>query len=611
MPQRRQFLSLVPRLLAATAAPALIGLARAQEGVSGHSVVIGSSAALSGPLAALGQDLKLGIDAAMGQINARGGVQGRSLQLQMVDDAYQPNRTLDNVRKMAGEGGVLALLSCVGTPNNTAILPVIEENGLPYVAPLTGASSLRKAGSRNLFHVRASYTDETQRLIQRLGSMGLNGLAIVYMDNGFGREVLGDALKAMEGQGMKAVAQVALDTGGKNLAEVVTQVLAAKPSAVFMATAGAVSQALVTGLRKPSPSMPVVGLSVALSNEGVKAWTAPARTSTGPVCARRWPACAGWIWGALWSTLAMHPMWARTMSSWGCWGLRAASWVEPPLPREGASGLGSAGLDHGTGHARAGIAGGLGGVVVGVAVHDQAFADDALRAGHQGDAPAFEVHPGHALGVGLEHGQVTHMVGAGVMPTMGAAAGVEVTAGAHAVAAAAVAFFVHMKAMFCIRLEAADLAAHAHHIAALAEAQTAADAVAPRGLQIGHGPRAWRGAGAAGQGQGHQGAAAAQAGKTGTCCRGHESPPGVWRTEGSAICAPEGAGRALEQVLSPGRAGRGEPSSGRTPVEQGVQPDGAEGGGADAAQAKVAEFQREVAGAQDQGHGRHDQVLVV
>ena len=271
MSQRRQFLSLAPRLLAAAAAPALIGLARAQEGVSGRSVVIGSSAALSGPLAALGQDLKLGIDAAMGQINARGGVQGRSLQLQMVDDAYQPNRTLDNVRKMAGEGGVLALLSCVGTPNNTAILPVIEENSLPYVAPLTGASSLRKGSSRNLFHVRASYTDETQRLIQRLGSMGLNGLAIVYLDNGFGREVLGDALKAMEGQGMKAVAQVALDTGGKNLAEVVNQVLAAKPSAVFMATAGAVSQALVMGLRKPSPSMPVVGLSVALSNEGVKA----------------------------------------------------------------------------------------------------------------------------------------------------------------------------------------------------------------------------------------------------------------------------------------------------------------------------------------------------
>lgn len=271
MSQRRQFLSSAPRLLATLAAPALIGLARAQEGVSARSLLIGSSAALSGPLSALGRDLKFGIDAAMGQINARGGVQGRSLQLQMVDDAYQPNRTLDNVRKMTGDSGVLALLSCLGTANNTAILPVVEESSMPYVAPLTGASSLRKAASRNVFHVRASYTDETQRLIQRLGSMGLNGLAIVYLDNSFGREVLGDALKAMEGQSMKAVAQIALDIAGKNLAEVVNQVLAAKPSAVFMATAGTVSPALVAGLRKPSPSMPVAGLSVALSNDDVKA----------------------------------------------------------------------------------------------------------------------------------------------------------------------------------------------------------------------------------------------------------------------------------------------------------------------------------------------------
>ncbi len=90
--------------------------------------------------------------------------------------------------------------------------------------------------------MRASYTDETQRLIQRLGSMGLNGLAIVYLDNGFGREVLGDALKAMEGQGMKAVAQVALDTGGKNLAEVVNLFF------LFMNTISDLKPALIPGL---------------------------------------------------------------------------------------------------------------------------------------------------------------------------------------------------------------------------------------------------------------------------------------------------------------------------------------------------------------------------
>jgi branched-chain amino acid transport system substrate-binding protein len=227
---RRRFLSFAPQLAALAAAPAFIRTAHAQEGLSAKAVTIGSSGALSGPLAGFGADLKLGVEAAMGQINAKGGVNGRVLQFQMMDDAYVPQRTADNVKKMIGDGSIFALMSCIGTPNNTAIVPMIEESNLPYVAPLTGASSLRKPGMRNVFHVRASYTDETQRLVQKLVGMGIKDLAIVYLDNGFGKEVLADAVLALQAQGAKAVTQVALATDGKNLNEVVSQVSAAKPA---------------------------------------------------------------------------------------------------------------------------------------------------------------------------------------------------------------------------------------------------------------------------------------------------------------------------------------------------------------------------------------------
>ncbi|MGH8831984.1 MAG: ABC transporter substrate-binding protein, partial [Polaromonas sp.] len=71
------------------------------------------SAALSGPLAGFGADLKLGVEAAMAQINAKGGVNGRQLQFQMMDDGYVPQRTVDNVKKMQGDGSVFALMSCI------------------------------------------------------------------------------------------------------------------------------------------------------------------------------------------------------------------------------------------------------------------------------------------------------------------------------------------------------------------------------------------------------------------------------------------------------------------------------------------------------------------
>lgn len=250
-------------------APAFVRNAFADEaGLSARTISIGCSASLTGPLASFGTDIRLGAEAAMAQINARGGIHGRTLQLQMLDDGYVTQRSVDNVRQMLSKGTAFALLSCTGTPNNTAILPMIEEAGIPYVAPWTGASSLRK-GQRGVFHVRASYTDEVRRLVQRLAGMGLKGIGIVYLDNAYGREMLEDATRELESQGARPALQLAVATDGKNVAEVLDKVVAAHPSAVLLATAGTVSVDLVRGLRRQSPGLLLAGLSVTLPNDSL------------------------------------------------------------------------------------------------------------------------------------------------------------------------------------------------------------------------------------------------------------------------------------------------------------------------------------------------------
>jgi branched-chain amino acid transport system substrate-binding protein len=267
---RRQFLTRTAQTGLTVAAPSFVTRAWAQEGVNAKTITIGSSAALTGPLGVFGQDLKLGIDAAMNQINAKGGVHGRALQLRLADDGYAPARTAENVKAMLGDGSVFALLSCMGTANNAAILPMVEDSRIPYVAPITGASSLRKAPTRNVFHVRASYTDEAQRLVAKLLEMGISNVAVVYMDNPFGKEVLSDLQRALADKGIKPAAAAALATDGKNLDAAVAQTLAAKPAAVLLGTAGAATTGLVAALRKSSPMMPIAGLSVAMTSEGIK-----------------------------------------------------------------------------------------------------------------------------------------------------------------------------------------------------------------------------------------------------------------------------------------------------------------------------------------------------
>lgn len=268
--QRRQFVTIAPRLAAGLAAPALVRHTFAQDaGISSKSLTIGCSASLTGPLAGFGRDIKQGAEAALAQINARGGIHGRMVQLQILDDGYVPQRTTENVQQMISQGSAFALMSCFGTPNNAGILPMIEDAGIPYVAPFTGASSLRK-GARNVFHVRASYTDEVRRLVQRLAGMGLKDIGVVYLDNAYGREMLEDSTRFLAEQGLKPLVQVALATDGKNLSDVLAKVGQARPAAVLLATAGAVSVELVRGLKTNNPGVLMAGLSVTLTSEGLK-----------------------------------------------------------------------------------------------------------------------------------------------------------------------------------------------------------------------------------------------------------------------------------------------------------------------------------------------------
>jgi branched-chain amino acid transport system substrate-binding protein len=268
--QRRQFVSLLSSAVALTAAPVLVRSAHAQEaGLSAKSIAIGCSADVTGPLAAFGEDIRQGAGAALAQINLRGGIHGRTLQLNIMDDMYNPERTVENVKQMLAQGNTFALLSCVGTANNKAILPLTEEVGMVHVGPVTGASSLRK-GARSVFHVRASYTAEVHSLMQRLVGMNLKNIGVVYLDNLYGSEMLEDAIHELDKNGITLTVQAALATDSSNLPEVLTKVTAARPAAVLLATAGSASVGLVRGLKKKLPGILLTGISSTLMGDAPK-----------------------------------------------------------------------------------------------------------------------------------------------------------------------------------------------------------------------------------------------------------------------------------------------------------------------------------------------------
>ena len=193
-------------LLAAVLGMATPALADA-PGISEGRVLFGQSAAFSGPAQDLGRNMRLGIEAAFGEANGRGGVFGRRLDLLSLDDAYEPEAAITNTRRLIAEEGVFALIGAVGTPTSRSATPVAASAGVPYVAPFTGAAFLREAKWRNVINLRASYFQETEAMVDRLmRDLGIDRIAVLYQDDSFGRAGYSGVRRALDRRDLKPVA---------------------------------------------------------------------------------------------------------------------------------------------------------------------------------------------------------------------------------------------------------------------------------------------------------------------------------------------------------------------------------------------------------------------
>ena len=187
-----------------TASPAASG---ERSGVSDERVVFGQSAAFSGLAEGLGTDMRHGITAAFLEANRAGGVHGRLIELRSLDDSYEPEAAIANTLRLIEQEQVFALIGAVGTPTSRSATPVARSHGVPYVAPFTGAAFLRDAETLgNVINLRASYNQETEKMVAELTGVGIERIAVMYQDDSFGQAGYQGALLALGRRGMEPVA---------------------------------------------------------------------------------------------------------------------------------------------------------------------------------------------------------------------------------------------------------------------------------------------------------------------------------------------------------------------------------------------------------------------
>lgn len=249
------------RMLGALAAvpAALYGPAHAQDS---SPVRIAQSIALSGPLGELGQAMHQGAKACFAGINARGGVNGRPIELTVADDGYDVKRALGNVKGFIDDKSNFALFNCMGTPMIEAMLPQVIDSGMPFFAPFSGALSARPANARNVFNIRASYADEAEQLVQHLATIGIRRIAIVYQNNSFGKEVFDATQRSMTKHKLEATATVTVENNASDAGPAAEKIAASTPEAVLVGLAGKPTIDFVKAIRAQRKGLSLYALSI-------------------------------------------------------------------------------------------------------------------------------------------------------------------------------------------------------------------------------------------------------------------------------------------------------------------------------------------------------------
>jgi len=207
-------------------------------GVTDSLIVLGHSGALTGPLSDLGSEVLKGAQLYFDDLNAKGGIHGRKIKLVSKDDGYDPQKTVQNVLAYLEKEEVFALFGIFGTPNAEAVIPAAMKAGAPLIGAYSGAASVRAPELRGIYNVRASYAEETEKLVEHVVTLQMKRLAIAHQDNSFGREVLATALAALNKRGLKPTVVVSVKNDASNAAEAAEKILADPPEAVLLGLAG-------------------------------------------------------------------------------------------------------------------------------------------------------------------------------------------------------------------------------------------------------------------------------------------------------------------------------------------------------------------------------------
>ena len=238
-------------------------------------IVLGQSAPLTGPAAQLGIQFRDGAKLYFNQVNAKGGINGRTIELRTLDDGYEPVKTVENTKKFLDDE-VFALFGYIGTPTSVAALPLATAAKTPFFAPFTGAQVLREPFNRYAIHIRASYFDETAAIVRQAAAVAIKKFSVFYQNDAYGKAGLEGVERALKTLSLPMTSLGTVERNSVDVKKAVADILAKQPEAIvqigaYKSCAAFIREARAAGFGGTFYNVSFVGTQALLTELGKEA----------------------------------------------------------------------------------------------------------------------------------------------------------------------------------------------------------------------------------------------------------------------------------------------------------------------------------------------------
>ena len=201
-----------------------------------NTIVLGASLPKTGIMKDWGHNVEIGTNAYFKYVNEKDILpHNKKISLVSLDDKYEPDLTIENTNKLLERKNLFAFYAYVGTPTVKKILPIVENNSIPFIAPFTGASFLRDKNKKNIVNFRASYDEEIDKIIEHLNTKKkIEKFAVFYQNDDYGEEGFVSTIKSLRNRGLALSGEGMYKRNTLSIKHAFSEIRDSKPEAIIM-----------------------------------------------------------------------------------------------------------------------------------------------------------------------------------------------------------------------------------------------------------------------------------------------------------------------------------------------------------------------------------------